>query len=212
MNQGAAASSDLRSVYGTDILDVVAERKDPLDVCTGFEWDEANAHKNWERHRVALEEAEDVFFNEPLVVRGDVRHSKREKRYYALGQTGGGRRLFVAFTIRGSLLRVVSVRDMNRQRGTPMPVSKKQAVPEFRSEDEEREFWAGHDSTEFIDWQSAERRKFPNVKPTLRTISLRLPVSMIEDLKVLANRRDVPYQSLLKVFLAERLKKERRRA
>ena len=179
----------------------MAERKDPLDVCTGFEWDEANAHKNWERHRVAPEEAEDVFFNEPLVVRG-----------YALGQTGGGRRLFVAFTIRGSLLRVVSVRDMNRQRGTPMPVSKKKAVPEFRSEDEEREFWAGHDSTEFIDWQSAERRKFPNLKPTLRTISLRLPVSMIEDLKVLANRRDVPYQSLLKVFLAERLKKERRRA
>jgi predicted DNA binding CopG/RHH family protein len=85
-------------------------------------------------------------------------------------------------------------------------------VPEFRTEDEEREFWAAHDSTEFIDWQSASRRKFPNLKPTLRTISLRLPVSMIEDLKVLANKRDVPYQSLLKVFLAERLEKERRRA
>jgi len=85
-------------------------------------------------------------------------------------------------------------------------------VPEFRSEDEERAFWAQHDSTEFIDWRSAGRRKFPTLKPTLRTISLRLPVSMIEDLKVLANRRDVPYQSLLKVFLAERLEKERRRA
>jgi predicted DNA binding CopG/RHH family protein len=85
-------------------------------------------------------------------------------------------------------------------------------VPEFRSEDEEREFWADHDSTEFIDWRSAAPVKFPNLKPTLRTISLRLPVSMIEDLKVLANRRDVPYQSLLKLFLAERLKKERRRA
>jgi predicted DNA binding CopG/RHH family protein len=93
-----------------------------------------------------------------------------------------------------------------------MPSTKKKPVPEFRSEDEEREFWAAHDSTEFIDWQSAGRRKFPNLKPTLRTISLRLPVSMIEDLKVLANRRDVPYQSLLKVFLAERLEKERRRA
>ena len=76
----------------------------------------------------------------------------------------------------------------------------------FQSEDEEREFWADHDSTEFIDWQSAERSKFANLKPTLRTISLRLPVSIIEDLKVLANRRDVPYRSLLKVFLAERLK------
>jgi predicted DNA binding CopG/RHH family protein len=93
-----------------------------------------------------------------------------------------------------------------------MPGTKKKAMPEFRSEEEEREFWAGNDSTEFIDWQLARRRKFPNLKPTLRTISLRLPVSMIEDLKVLANQRDVPYQSLLKVFLAERLKKERRRA
>jgi uncharacterized DUF497 family protein len=92
----------------------VAERKDPLDACTGFEWDEGNAHKNWERHQVTPEEAEDVFFNEPLVVRGDVRHSKLEKRYYALGRTGGERCLFVAFTIRGDLLRVISVRDMNR--------------------------------------------------------------------------------------------------
>jgi hypothetical protein len=93
-----------------------------------------------------------------------------------------------------------------------MPISKKKTLPDFRSEDEERDFWAGHDSTEFIDWRSARRQKFPKLKPMLRTISLRLPVSMIEDLKVLANKRDVPYQSLLKVFLAERLKREFRRA
>ena len=93
-----------------------------------------------------------------------------------------------------------------------MPITKKKPVPEFRSEDEERQFWSDHDSTEFIDWRTAERHRFPKLKPTLRTISLRLPVSMIEDLKILANQRDVPYQSLLKVFLAERLKKERRRA
>ena len=84
-------------------------------------------------------------------------------------------------------------------------------VPDFRSEDQERQFWSTHDSTELIDWKSAERRRFPNLKPSLRTISLRLPVSMIEDLKVLANRRDVPYQSLLKMFLAERLERERTR-
>jgi uncharacterized DUF497 family protein len=93
----------------------VAELKDPLDACTGFEWDEANTSKNWERHRVTPEEAEDVFFNEPLVVRTDVRHGTREKRYCALGQTSGGRRLFVAFTVRRSLVRVISVRDMNRR-------------------------------------------------------------------------------------------------
>ena len=87
---------------------------DPLEHCIGFDWDEENAIKNWERHQVTTEEAEDVFFNDPLVVRSDLRHSKREKRYYALGQTRATRRLFVAFTIRRKLIRVISVRDMNR--------------------------------------------------------------------------------------------------
>ena len=89
-------------------------RVDPLESCTGFDWDEANTHKNWERHEVTPEEAEDVFFREPFVVRGDVRHSKTEKRYYALGQTGAARRLFVVFTIRRKLIRVISARDMSR--------------------------------------------------------------------------------------------------
>ena len=87
---------------------------DPLENCTGFDWDDANTRKNWERHRVTQDEAEDVFFHEPLVVRSDVRHSKSEKRYYALGQTTSGRRLFVVFTTRRKLIRVVSARDMNR--------------------------------------------------------------------------------------------------
>jgi predicted DNA binding CopG/RHH family protein len=85
----------------------------------------------------------------------------------------------------------------------------KKKIPEFKSEDAERKFWATRDSTEYVDWQSGKRKKFAQLKPSLKTISLRLPVSMIEDLKVLANRRDVPYQSLLKVFLAERLASER---
>lgn len=93
-----------------------------------------------------------------------------------------------------------------------MRITKKKPMPEFRSEEEEQKFWAAHDSTEFIDWAAAKPQKFPQLKPTLRTISLRLPVAMIEDLKILANKRDVPYQSLLKVFLAERLQEERRRA
>ena len=88
-------------------------RTDPLEACTGFEWDESNAGKNWARHRVSEEEAEDMFFNTPLVVRSDARHSGREKRYYALGHTSRGRHLFAAFTIRRSLVRVISVRDMN---------------------------------------------------------------------------------------------------
>lgn len=87
---------------------------DPLDRCTGFDWDEGNVEKNWELHGVIAAEAEDVFFQEPLVVRSDVKHSSREKRYYALGQTVAGRRLFVVFTIRRALIRVISARDMNR--------------------------------------------------------------------------------------------------
>jgi uncharacterized DUF497 family protein len=96
-----------------DIYWVVAARKDPLDGCTGFDWDESNVEKNWDRHQVTPEEAEEIFFREPLVIRGDVRHSSNEKRYYALGQTTVNRYLFAAFTIRRKLIRIISVRDMN---------------------------------------------------------------------------------------------------
>ncbi|MCX6590410.1 MAG: BrnT family toxin [Acidobacteria bacterium] len=93
----------------------MATHRDPLASCTGFDWDEANTGKNWDRHRVTPEEAEDVFFNQPLIIRSDLAHSGREKRYFALGQTGTGRRLFVAFTIRRDRIRVISTRDMNRK-------------------------------------------------------------------------------------------------
>jgi uncharacterized DUF497 family protein len=83
-----------------------------------FEWDDSNALKNWDRHRVTPEEAEDVFFHEPLVVRSDLRHLKREKRYYALGRTNAERWLFLAFTVRRSRIRVISVRDMNQNERT----------------------------------------------------------------------------------------------
>jgi predicted DNA binding CopG/RHH family protein len=84
----------------------------------------------------------------------------------------------------------------------------KKEIPKFENEDQERVFWANHDSTEYIQWEKAKRVKFPNLKPSTKTISIRLPESMIEDLKILANKRDVPYQSLLKIFLAERIKEE----
>ena len=84
----------------------------------------------------------------------------------------------------------------------------KKAVPKFRSEDAERKFWASHDSTDYIDWRKATRRTLPNLKPSSQTISIRLPKPMLERLKLLANKRDVPYQSLLKMFVADRLKAE----
>ena len=81
-------------------------------------------------------------------------------------------------------------------------------IPEFKSEDEEREYWAEQDSTEVLDWKQAQRAIFPNLKPTLKSISLRLPESMIAELRQLANERDVPYQSLIKHFLRERIDQE----
>ncbi len=84
-----------------------------MEACVGFDWDESNVQKNWERHGITPEEAEAVFFHEPLIVREDMRHGRNEKRYYALGQTTSGRLLFVVFTIRRNLIRVISVRDMN---------------------------------------------------------------------------------------------------
>lgn len=88
---------------------------DPLGACTGFDWDQANVEKNWESHRVAFWEAEEVFFNEPLLVRSDATHSKLEARHLALGITDAGRLLFISFTVRRHLIRVISARDMTRK-------------------------------------------------------------------------------------------------
>jgi Protein of unknown function (DUF3680). len=87
-------------------------------------------------------------------------------------------------------------------------MKKLKPIPKFKSTEEWGEFWMTHDTTEYIDWSKAKRGLFPSLKPTCRSISLRLPVSMLDKLRVLANKRDVPYQSLLKTFLADRLKQE----
>lgn len=91
------------------------------------------------------------------------------------------------------------------------PAPSRPGIPSFDSEAEERAFWQEQDTADYVDWSGAERVRLPNLKPSTATISLRLPEGMLEELKVLANQRDVPYQSLLKVFLAERLAAERDR-
>ena len=90
-------------------------------------------------------------------------------------------------------------------------MKKLKPIPNFRDEGQEREFWATHDSTEYFDWSKAARVVFPNLQPSTHTISLRLPESLLADLKVLANRLDVPYQSLMKLYLSERVARELRR-
>ena len=87
-------------------------------------------------------------------------------------------------------------------------MNKLRPIPTFKNEDEEREFWATHDSADYFDWTKARRVIFPNLKPSSKSISLRLPESILNELKVLANKRDVPYQSLIKIFLAEKLKEQ----
>jgi predicted DNA binding CopG/RHH family protein len=84
-------------------------------------------------------------------------------------------------------------------------------IPTFKSEDNEREFWATHDSTEYLDWDEAEEVVLPKLKPSTRTISLRLPELMLNELRSIANKRDIPYQSLIKMFLKERIDQEFKR-
>ena len=83
-------------------------------------------------------------------------------------------------------------------------------IPQFENEAQEQEFWSAHDSTDYVDWRQAQRVTFGRLKPSTQTISIRLPIALLEKLKLLANKRDVPYQSLVKIFLAERVAQEQR--
>ncbi|KQC15222.1 MAG: hypothetical protein APR63_12450 [Desulfuromonas sp. SDB] len=86
-----------------------------LQECIGFEWDQHNVEKNWEKHNVTPLECEQIFFNQPLVIADDTKHSQTEQRFYVLGKTDLGRKLFVVFTIRKKKIRIISARDMNKK-------------------------------------------------------------------------------------------------
>jgi hypothetical protein len=88
---------------------------DELAACTGFQWDDGNSEKNWERHQVSRLEAEQVFFNRPFVLFPDAKHSQNEPRFAVLGRTNDARLLTIVFTIRGKLIRVIMARDMHRR-------------------------------------------------------------------------------------------------
>jgi len=91
-------------------------------------------------------------------------------------------------------------------------MKKVKKIPDFKNEDEERAFWKNNDASDFIDWNSSEKVIFSNLKPTTKTISLRLPEYILEELKILAHKQDVPYQSLIKIFLKDRINQELRQA
>jgi len=89
-------------------------------------------------------------------------------------------------------------------------MNSKKKIPKFRTEDDEREFWSKNDSTDYIDFTKGKRAIFPNLKPSVKMISIRMPESLLESIKSLANKSDVPYQSLVKLYLAERVNQELR--
>lgn len=174
-----------------------------------FEWDKGNIDKNWKKHRVTNAEAEEVFTNQPLVY-SDLKHSQLEKRFDCLGENNNKRKLFISFTIRKNNIRIISARNMNTKEKKYMKKQFK-ILPIFKNEDEEREFWSTHDSTDYIDWSKAERVIFPNLKLTKRPISLRINEGLLNKVKVIANKKDVPYQTLMKQYILEAADKEYRR-
>ena len=178
---------------------------DELNNVIGFDWDEGNSRKNTDKHGVNQPEAEQVFFNEPLVAK-DERHSHQELRFHALGHTNIGRLLHITFTLRQNktLIRVISARDMHKREKKSMAKNSKK-IPHLISEGAERKFWEKYDSASYIDWKQAQRVRFPNLKPSTTAISIRLPTDLLEQIKTSANRKDVPYQSLIKLWLAEKM-------
>lgn len=89
--------------------------KNLLTQCSGFDWDEGNSRKNWINHQVTPSECEQLYFNQPLIVKNDIKHSEHETRSFALGQTDANRKLFIAFTIRKDKIGVISARDMSKK-------------------------------------------------------------------------------------------------
>lgn len=177
-----------------------------LDKIEGFDWDAGNARKS-EKHGITQAEAEQVFLNEPLFITPDEKHSESERRYRALGkrQTVGAWWSFSHWDNQvlwsGSYPPVI----WTQKKGSYMS-KKLKSIPKFKSEAEERRFWETHNTTEYFDSAKTVRGRFPNLKPSTRSISLRLPLSLLEAIRIEANKRDVPYQSLIKVWLSERLK------
>lgn len=101
----------LKSIH----IDMDKDIQHILSQCSGFDWDEGNTRKNWAKHRVTPSECEQIYFNQPIIVKSDIKHLMHESRFLALGQTDNNRKLFIAFMVRKNKIRVISARDMNRK-------------------------------------------------------------------------------------------------
>ena len=172
-----------------------------LDTTFAFEWDSGNRQKNFIKHRVNDEECEEVFFDPEKKILRDTLHSGREERYIILGATQRLRILFVIFTVRNGSIRVISARDLNKKEKLSM--KKKLKIPKFRSEHHERMFWSRVKLQDHFDARDFESVSFPNLKPSSRSIALRIPDFLLVRIKERAHELDIPYQSLIKEYIAK---------
>jgi uncharacterized DUF497 family protein/predicted DNA binding CopG/RHH family protein len=169
-----------------------------------FDWDEGNEQKNWIKHNVSAKEAEEPFFTDEQLILEDIRHStKLEARYILIGKSKQDRMLFIVYTFRENkfVLSPLETRTGRRCYCMKKPLN----LPEFKNEDEERDFWDKIDISEYFEPSDFKRVVFPNLKPTKRLISIRLPDDLIAEVKQKAKKDDIPYQQLIRQYIRQGL-------
>lgn len=168
-----------------------------------FDWDGGNKNKNWGRHHVSDKECEEIFFDSHKKILKDALHSANEDRYILLGQTKSKKLLFLVFTVRKNKIRIISARALIKKKNIYM--KKKLKIPKFKNEDQERDFWSKVKLEDHFRPDDFESVSFGDLKPSSRSISIRLPEYLLARLKEKANALNVPYQSLIKQYIAKGL-------
>lgn len=163
-----------------------------------FEWNKGNSDKP-KKHGLTLEETEEAFFDDKKVIFGDWKHSIAEERITLLGKTKKDKLLNITYTIRRNKIRVITAEQSTGRRRHYM--KKQLDIPKFKNEDEEAEFWANLDLSKYLEPSDFERVSFPNLKPTTRPISIRIPEYLLNRVKEKANEINVPYQALIKQYI-----------
>ena len=166
---------------------------------TEFEWDKGNSGKNL-KHKVENNEAEEAFFDKNVKTFPDPTHSKFEDRFILLGKTKKKRLLYIVFTRRKKRIRIISARDI---KGRCFYMKKRLNVPKFKNEDQERDFWSNISLADYFEPSDFKSASFPNLKPTSQPISIRIPQYIVARVKQKANEIGIPYQALIKQYIAE---------
>jgi uncharacterized DUF497 family protein/predicted DNA binding CopG/RHH family protein len=165
-----------------------------------FDWDKGNQQKNWNKHKITAEEAEEPFFTDDYIILEDESHSSdHENRYILIGTNEQKNILFIVFTLRAEKYGLFLRETQTKRRCYFM--KKRLNLPKFKNEDEERDFWDKIDITEYFEPKDVKRIIFPNLKRTNKPISIRLPEPLIQEAKNKAQKLRVPYQKLMREVL-----------